>query len=266
LAERPTSYDPRRFRTAVPYYARYRLNYPPALIERVEALVGLEPGGRVLDLGCGPGLLAIAYAGRGMRVIGVDPEPEMLEAARQLAAEVGVAVDLRQGSSFDWPAGIGPFKLVTMGRSFHWMDRAETLKALDRLVIPGGALALFEDEHPRTVENRWHDVLNAVGERYGGKHVFHREARKAPDFRSHESILLDSPFSALETAGAIVRRDLTAEDIVGLALSRSDTAPQALGEHAALFEAELRAELAALSPDGRFVEIAELDALIAKRP
>lgn len=265
MAERPTSYDPHRFRTAVPYYARYRLNYPQALIERAAGLLGLEPGGRVLDLGSGPGLLAIAFAELGMAVTAIDPEPAMLEAARLAAAEARVALDIRQGSSFDLPPGIGPFRLVTMGRAFHWMDRAKTAAMLDGIVEEGGALALFGDGHPKTAENRWHSVLNDIGMRYGGAHAFHHTARKDPAFRSHESILLDSPFRRLERTSTILRREITADDIVGLAFSRSDTSPQALGEKTAAFESELRAELAALSPDGRFVEIAELEALIARR-
>ena len=265
MADLPTSYDPRRFRTAVPYYARYRLSYPEGLIARVAELTGLAAGARVLDLGCGPGLLAIAFAARGMAVTAIDPEPEMLEAARAAAAEAGIAVDIRQGSSFDLPAQMGPFRLVTMGRSFHWMDRVKTAETLDGMVEEGGALALFGEDHPNTAENRWHDLLNDVGARYGAEDAFHRKARKAPDFRSHESILLDSPFGVLERVGVILRREITADEIVGLAFSRSITAPQALGERTTAFEAELRAELAALSPDGRFVEIAELEALIARR-
>ena len=46
-----------------------------------QLLAGLEPGDAVMDLGCGPGLLAIPFAQAGMKVTAVDPEPEMLEAA-----------------------------------------------------------------------------------------------------------------------------------------------------------------------------------------
>ena len=140
MSDPAQNYDPRRFQTTVPYYTRYRLGYPDLLIQRVIAQVGLARGDAVMDLGCGPGLVAIPFARAGMAVMGVDPEPAMLEAAKAAAAEAGVALDLRQGSSFDLPRGIGPFKLVTMGRSFLWMDREATLKALDGLVTPDGAV------------------------------------------------------------------------------------------------------------------------------
>src|ERR1700722_11103270 len=148
-----TAYDPHRFRATVPFYARYRLAYPESLIRRVVEIVGLRPGDKVMDLGCGPGLLAIPFAQAGMAVTGVDPEPEMLSALSHAAKDSGVTIDIRRGSSFDMPVGLGPFRLVTMGRSFHWMDRSATLEILDRLIEPGGAVVHFEDDHPRTVEN-----------------------------------------------------------------------------------------------------------------
>jgi SAM-dependent methyltransferase len=260
-----TTFDPHRFHTTVPFYARYRLAYPQALIARVIAITGLRPGDPVLDLGSGPGLLAVPFAKAGMRVTAMDPEPAMLEAAKEAASEAGVDLDLRLGSSYDLSEDLAPLKLVTMGRSFHWMDRAQTALRLDELVAPGGALALFADKHLRTAENRWHRTLDEIGERYATDSP-HRAARENAEYRSHESILLDSPFGVLESAGEIVSRVVTEDEIVGLAFSRSDTASQKLGERAGAFEAELRGALAALSPDGRHREIAEMRALIARRP
>lgn len=265
MAEPPETYDPRRFRTTVPYYTRYRLGYPSALIERVSAIVGLKPGDAVMDLGCGPGPLAILFAQAGMKVTAIDPEPEMLEAARGAAREAGVSLDLRLGSSFDWPAGIGPFRLVSMGRSFHWMDREATLKALDSLVTQDGAVALFHDEHPHTAENAWRKVLRDIANRYGREASPHVQATERPDYRKHESLLFDSPFNRLEHAGIFIKREIGADEIVGRAFSLSTTAPQKLGDRAAAFEAELRAALTELSPSGKFTEIAELLALVARR-
>ncbi len=258
-------FDPRRFRSTVPFYARYRLSYPDLLIERVIALAGLTPGDAVMDLGCGPGLLAIPFARAGMRVAAVDPEPDMLAAARDGARAAGVAMEFRQASSFDLPTDIGPFRLVTMGRSFHWMDRAETLKALDRRILPGGAIALFADDHPRTAENVWLNVLRDVGERYGMQQAGHRLAARRDDYRTHVSHLFDSPFSRIESAGAFVRRAIATDEIVGRALSLSMLSPEKLGEKTKAFETDLREALATLSAEGRFTEIAEISAIVARR-
>jgi SAM-dependent methyltransferase len=265
MAEATFPFDPRRFQTTVPYYARYRLGYPDALFARIVEIVGLKRGDSAMDLGCGPGLVAIPLGRAGLRVTAVDPEPNMVEAAKTAARAAGVSLDVRQGSSFDLPAGIGPFSLVTMGRSFHWMDRAATLKLLDELILPNGAIALLHDSHPRTAENRWRKLLRDMGNEYGRKDSPHVRETEQPDFRAHESYLLDSPFNRMESAGIFIRRELSADDIVGLAFSLSTTAPQKLGARMAAFESDLRGRLATLSPDGRFTEIAEAQAIIARR-
>jgi ubiquinone/menaquinone biosynthesis C-methylase UbiE len=259
----PSHFQPRRFRTTAAAYARFRLGYPDRLIRRVIDLTGLKPGDSVLDLGSGPGLLALPFAREGMAVTAVDPEPEMLEALENAAKSAGLPVRALPGSSFDLPPG--PFRLVTIGRAFHWMDRTETVRALDRMILPGGALALFDDEIPKTAENRWWTVLDDVASRYGAAGAPHRMERADPSHRAHVSILLESPFSRLETAGVIVRRELSTEDIIGLARSLSVTSAQTLGERTAAFEDDLRRALEELSPDGQFAQIAEMKALVAWR-
>jgi ubiquinone/menaquinone biosynthesis C-methylase UbiE len=259
-------FEPRRFRSTVPYYARFRLHYPPELIARVIALAGLAPGDGVMDLGCGPGLLAIPFAQAGMRVTGIDPEPDMLEAARETAREAGVEVDFRQGGSFDLPTDLGTIHLVAMGRSFHWMERTEVLRTLDALLPPGGAIALFEDEHPPTAENIWLRKMSEVGKNYGMHEAARHVALVKGEYRTHVSHLFESAFSHIERVGVYVRRPITTDDIVGFAFSMSMLSKEKLGERANDFERDLRAAMTALSPEGRFTEIAELAAIVAKRP
>jgi SAM-dependent methyltransferase len=265
MTETVKSYDPSRFKTNVPFYARYRLGYPERLIAWVVAHTDTKRGDAVMDIGCGPGLLAIPFARQGLAVTGIDPEPAMLEAGREAAREAGAPVTFRQGSSYDLPADIGPFKLVTMGRAFHWMDGPATLAALDACVVPGGAVVLMHDLHTKTAENRWRQVLHDVGNEFGRDAEHHIEARSRADFVAHESVLMNSPFGHLERISVFVTRAMRADDIVGLAFSLSTSSPQKLGPRKDEFEARLRSRLAELSPDGRFTELAEMTALIATR-
>ncbi|MEJ1976228.1 MAG: class I SAM-dependent methyltransferase [Acetobacteraceae bacterium] len=96
----PIPFVPDRFRSAAAHYLTGRPAYAPALIARVALLCGLDGTGRLLDLGCGPGQLAAAFAAFVADVLAVDPEPEMLAVGASLAA--GKAVTFRrQGSSQD---------------------------------------------------------------------------------------------------------------------------------------------------------------------
>ena len=260
----PQPLEPRHFQSTVAYYERYRLAYPDRLIARVAGLLGLRPGDAVLDLGCGTGMLGIAFARLGMAVTAMDPEPDMLAATRAAAEAAGVTLSLKQGSSYDLTPESGPFRLAIMGRAFHWMDRAATLAMLDRIVTPDGGVALFHDAHPPVEENGWFKLLHSVQGKYGRAERSVDERRGG--HRRYEPFLFASAFSVLDGLSVTIRADLTVEDIVGRAFSMSITSPDRLGARREEFAAQLSAALRELSPDGKFTEVAELVAVLARRP
>jgi ubiquinone/menaquinone biosynthesis C-methylase UbiE len=259
------SYDPRRFAGTAAFYERYRLGYPDRLLSRMANLLDLKPGDAVLDLGCGTGMLAVGFARLGMAVTAMDPEPDMLAATLAAADAAGVTLNIMQGSSHDLAPGMGPFALVAMGRSFHWMDRAATLAMLDRIVTPAGGVALFHDTHPPVEENAWFKILRDVQDKFGRAATPHVVERKG-GHRRYEPFLFASAFTQLDGLSVTIRKDLTVEEIVGRALSMSSCSPQTLGAQQQAFEARLAAALRELSPDGTFTEVAELVAVLARRP
>ncbi len=258
-------FEARRFQSTAAYYLRYRIPYPDRLITRVAERSGLKPGGHVLDLGCGPGQLGIAFARlQGAAVTAMDPEPEMLAEAALGAKMAGVDINIRQGSSYDLGPDIGKLHLCVMGRSFHWMDRRATLEALDGLIEPGGAVVLFHDKSI-LAEPDWREILEPLAEIYSPERHADRQLRKSKEWSPHEAMLLASPFRNLERIGIVSEYARDIEEIVGRVFSMSSTSPQALGDKTADFEAALREKLLAAAPDGKFKEIVEANGLLAFR-
>ena len=90
------------FRGTASYYARFRPPYPAELIDKLVASYKVDRTVSVLDLGCGTGQLALPLAGYAGEVLGMDPEPEMLEVAETIARERGITNVLwRRGGSND---------------------------------------------------------------------------------------------------------------------------------------------------------------------
>ncbi|MET7479235.1 bifunctional 2-polyprenyl-6-hydroxyphenol methylase/3-demethylubiquinol 3-O-methyltransferase UbiG [Streptomyces sp. NPDC005648] len=99
---------------------------------------------RVVDLGCGGGLVAENLAARGYRVTGVDLSPGTVEAARRHAAASGVEVDYLVGSAYATGLPDGSAEAVVASDVLeHFHDLRAALTEIDRLLIPGGVL-LFD--------------------------------------------------------------------------------------------------------------------------
>jgi SAM-dependent methyltransferase len=64
-----------RFASTVEFYARYREPYPPEFFQKVAEQIGLRGDETLLDVGCGPGMLAIGFAPFVGSCTGLDPEP-----------------------------------------------------------------------------------------------------------------------------------------------------------------------------------------------
>jgi SAM-dependent methyltransferase len=258
-----TASGARRFRSAAPHYLAGRQPYAGRLMRRVADLVGLGPDARVLDLGCGPGMLAGAFAPLAGAVMGMDPEPAMLRIAEQTFTAPNITY--RQGSSEDLPGDLGRFRLVTMGRSFHWMDRAETLRRLDQMLVPGGAVALFDARGAKEPSDEWQERYAALVRSYR-EHDDAHPRRGSPEWRPHEFVLLDSAFSSLEAVSVFEPREVTATALIDRAFSRSGSAPERLGPAADRLARDIEALVAQVSLDGRLREVVVSTALIGWRP
>jgi ubiquinone/menaquinone biosynthesis C-methylase UbiE len=111
--------------------------------------VALRPSGWAVDLGCGPGHLAVrlAQAAPGLKVIGVDLAPGMLAAGEERAARAGVAdrVVFRRGDAADIPLPGESVDLVVSTLSLHhWSDPLAVLNEVARVLRPGGSYLIVD--------------------------------------------------------------------------------------------------------------------------
>ena len=111
----------------------------PLRLDWIDREVGLV-GKKVLDVGCGGGILAESMATRGALVTGIDLSDKALSVARLHLLETGQNVDYRKISAEELAAGIpGAFDIVTCLEMLeHVPDPASTVRACARLVRPGG--------------------------------------------------------------------------------------------------------------------------------
>ena len=253
-----------RFRGTAAHYLAGRPPYAGLLIRRVAALAGLTPQHRVLDLGCGPGLLARAFSPLAGAVVAMDPEPEMLAAAAGYCAGLG-NVRLVPGGSNDLAPSLGRFRLVAMGRSFHWMDRAETLRRLDALIEPGGAVVHVHTHHAEVPVNAWTERFRDLRRRHAGDRPDGPQEHGARWVR-HEAFMLASAFRCVEAHSVFEQRTFDAGTLVDRVFSMSGSSRARLEAGAEALERELRALIREIAPDGRLTEVIESNALIGRRP
>jgi SAM-dependent methyltransferase len=176
--------DPRdRFSGAADDYARYRPGYPAALVDWILADAGVGPGDPVADVGCGTGIFTRLLAERGLDVVGIDPNEDMLAAARA----TGGGPRYARGEAGATGLADASVALVTVAQAFHWFAVDAALAELRRVLRPGRRVATawnlrtggdFLDEYD--------GVLRRFSREYGG--VVERWDRSVDRLRAHPGV------------------------------------------------------------------------------
>ena len=249
-----------RFASTVPYYRRFRAPYPPAFFQRCARALRLNGTQALIDLGCGPGLLALGFAPFVRSVTGVDPEPAMIAAAREAAAARRVALQLIEARVEDLPSGLGPVEVVTIGRALHWMTPAPTLARLDRLVAAPGAILICGSSPAEGPANPWLATYDEFRHRAAPEQDRRRYRTEAAAF------FAGSAFALRETVSVRFRQSISVDTLVGRLFSMSNTSREMLGPRADEVGAELRAVLAPFAVAGQTIEeVVEAEAAILTR-
>ena len=259
-------WDETLYRGSAPYYERGRLPYPAGLADGVATVLGLDGRGRLLDVGCGPGIIALRLAHLFEEVVGLDADADMLAEAERRAAELGVTnARWVHALAEDLPAGLGTFRVATFAQSFHWMDRDRVASAVRDRLEPGGAFVqvsawadgLPEPDRPLPHPRPPHAAIKELVTRYLGPvrragQGFLRYGTPGNEAAVLSRAGFDEPEIAHVPGREVVVR--TIDDLVAAQYANSGSAPHLFGDRLGEFEAELRDLLAGASPSGLFAE------------
>ncbi|MEV0237841.1 methyltransferase domain-containing protein [Nonomuraea sp. NPDC050786] len=195
------------FGSVAQQYDRYRPSYPEALLDDLAA----SRPARVLDVGCGTGKVAVALAGRGLSVLGVEADERMAQVARGHGIEVEVA-------RFEtWNDAERRFDLIACGDAWHWIDPELGIAKAARVLRPGGVIAWFWTSC---------EVDEPVAEAFDAVYSAHAPevARiwRHPSGHHRDLLAGSDAFSAIEERTYPSQRALTTDEWIGLVATVSD--------------------------------------------
>ena len=224
-------YDPSFYDGAAVHYRYGRPAYSPRLEALLAEELGLDGTGRLLDVGCGPGILTVRLA-------------RLFEGAEDLPA-----------------VAPGPYRLVTFGQSFYWTDEVPVAEAVYDMVEPGGALVLVGHQAegrplppspgpPRIP----HDEIEELVRKYLGPTRRAGQSTAPVQALSLQDAVASTRFGAPRVIFAPGIPDLMRdiESVVSGYFSMSYAAPHLFGDRVEEFADEVRELLRERAPEGVF--------------
>jgi SAM-dependent methyltransferase len=256
-------YDPSFYAGAAVHYRDGRPPYSPELEALFAEELGLDGSGRLLDVGCGPGVLTVRLAHLFEDAVGLDPDPAMIAEGRRAAKERGIAnITWIEARAEGLPAvAPGPYRLVTFGQSFYWTDEVRVAEAVYDMVEPGGALVIVGHKAEGRVvppspgpPRIPHDEIRALVRKYLGSTRRAGQGTAPVQALSLEDALASTRFGTPRVlfAPGIPDRVQDSEGVLSNYFSMSFAAPDLFGDRIEEFAGEVRELLRDRSPEGVF--------------
>lgn len=267
-------YSPDVFRGTAEFYARFRPRYPALLLDAIERAAGIGPDVPVLDLACGTGEVALAFADRVSDIWAIDIEPEMVAIGERRARQRGITrIHWLTGRAEDADLPVDHFGVVAVARAFHRLNRPLIAEHSLRWLRGGGCFidmgadtsGLFKPSEP------W---LAAAGEVY--ERWLPRAHRSRQDVTSSGS--LDQPRTTsqavLVAAGfaEVAKQEFDVpyvweiDQFVGYLCSTSYSSREFWGQAWDGFEADLRETLTPFAVEGVLHETTSTYYVIGRKP
>ncbi len=253
------------------YYARYRAPYPNALIEDLTKRSGITGEGRLLDLACGPGRVALSLASRFREVWAIDLEPEMIEVGRQEAEQRRIGnIRWMVGKAEELEAESASFELITIGEAFHRLDQWHIAKQALRWLSSGCFLATIGCYNIRSGTETWKRIVSdTVGKwvnRKGGreKDSMLPEPGRGPDHS--QLVLKEAGFEEVFNYSFVEPHVWTVDSVIGNLFSTSVCSKKVLGGRVGAFQADLKDALLAHDAGGKYPENLRCGYTLGRKP
>jgi ubiquinone/menaquinone biosynthesis C-methylase UbiE len=192
------------------------------MLDLVVAVSGVKDGDRVLDIGCGTGLLSLRFLdAAGCSVVGIDKSPEMLACFKRKIREngLGARVMVRTGDAASLQADPGRFDVIASTVTLHHVkDKLPMIRSIFSLVRPGGRFVMGDVDLDTSgshsdpgrlgrildfLREEWIEALTDAGEDAfrrmydnGKKHVFN-EGEYCASFREWAALCRKAGFTGV---------------------------------------------------------------------
>jgi SAM-dependent methyltransferase len=203
----------RTFDSAADLYDAARPEYPNRLFDDLVQLATLDPGARLLEIGCATGKATRPLLARGFSVVCVELGTQLAEKARRNLA--GLPVEIHVEPFETWQGEARGFDLVYAATAWHWVDPAVRYRKTHELLRADGHLAFWSALHafPEGFDpffTEIQEVYEAIGESYDGAWP----PADAPD--STSEILHSGLFDNVKLRRYVWEQTYTADEYIAL--------------------------------------------------
>jgi SAM-dependent methyltransferase len=139
--------DSQSFNGVADLYDTYRPSYPTELIEDIIQISGIQPNGKILEIGSGTGKATILFAQRGFSILCLEPGQNLIEVARKNLAQYP-QVSFVIARFEEWENDQEPFDLVISAQAWHWVPAEVRYEKTASVLKPQRYLAAFWNTYP----------------------------------------------------------------------------------------------------------------------
>ena len=201
--------------TQAQHYAQFRPVYPSTIFAKIASSI---PGtkGLAIDVGCGSGQATVALTDHFDKVIGVDPSQ-----AQIVPAASHEKVSYQVGDASRLPAEDGSVSAVVAAQAAHWFDIAKFHQEVDRVLQPGGCLALLTYSNVElqqdvklqkmVTQTLYEDVLGKGGYWDDRRHLVEDRYRDMPELSEQNPNYTGKRI----LVGYDIEKDLARDELIG---------------------------------------------------